>query len=139
MLFQLVYYSKAVQLMQKKELLDILVAARAFNHIKQVTGILLYKDQSFMQLLEGNESAVQQIYQKIRNDKRHFNLKVLFTGHSEERFFSEWSMAFQNLDETQPDGYSNFLTDHGHTINSSFETFKDLEAMKLLHFFKSHS
>jgi hypothetical protein len=64
-----------------------------------------------MQVLEGEQSAVQSLLDSIRCDPRHHGLLVLIRGPQETRQFREWSMAFGDLDLVG-DGageYSDFL------------------------------
>ncbi|HWF37906.1 MAG TPA: BLUF domain-containing protein [Candidatus Acidoferrales bacterium] len=54
-----------------------------------VTGMLLYKDGCFMQVLEGNEEAVIDLAEKIQRDPRHKNMMTLYQGDSPERQFAD--------------------------------------------------
>ncbi len=76
-----------------------------------MTGLLLYLDGNFMQVLEGPEEAVMDIFGKIEKDIRHTNIIVILKDPIAEREFSEWSMAFLNLDEIAKNesGLSDFL------------------------------
>jgi hypothetical protein len=55
---------------------------------------------------------VRVLYGKITADDRHRGHKVLWDGYESARQFSDWSMAFRNLNRTEsvdPPGYSEFL------------------------------
>jgi hypothetical protein len=77
-----------------------------------VTGMLLYKDGNFMQLIEGPGEPVRALHAKISIDPRHRGLMTLLQGHQEKREFQDWAMGFQSLDVVglrQLPGYSDIL------------------------------
>jgi hypothetical protein len=80
--------------MSSSDLEELLVEARDFNAGKDITGILLYCDGNFMQLLEGDEDEVRSLYGRIETDRRHVDVKTLFTKETEERWLKDWAMAF---------------------------------------------
>ena len=110
--FFLVYVSSATTLPSPADLVDLLKQSRETNLKLGITGMLLYKDGSFMQVLEGEENAVRSLYNKIERDPRHRNLIILTQGALLKRQFQDWSMGFCNLNsevaESLP-GYSEFL------------------------------
>ena len=59
-----------------------------------ISGCLLIGSNSYLQLLEGPDSAVENLYSKIKMDSRHKKVKKLFEQHIEEKSFSSWSMKF---------------------------------------------
>ena len=65
-MYRLVYLSAAKTLFSKAELLDLLVKAREKNHRRGLTGILLYRNGDFLQLLEGEKTVVEEIFATIR-------------------------------------------------------------------------
>lgn len=93
----LIYVSAARHLMSEDDATALLLQARARNAERGVTGMLLYKDGSFMQLLEGDEAAVQDTFDRIRNDPRHGGIQVLRDGPLEQRNFDGWSMGFRSV------------------------------------------
>jgi hypothetical protein len=76
-MFRLVYVSSAIAPFSQTELLDLLAKARAKNQRLDVTGMLLYKDGNFMQVLEGEETVVRELFACIERDPRHFGTIVL--------------------------------------------------------------
>ena len=112
MLFHLGYVSTQIRPMQAQDLLDLLKTAREHNSRVGVTGLLLHREDSFFQVLEGQEEAVREIFARIQHDRRHDRVKVLFEGPIESREFSDWRMGFVELDGvdlTQLPGFSDFL------------------------------
>lgn len=96
-MFYLIYVSHAADGLKSSDLHDILKKAHEVNANLGITGLLLYKNKRFMQLIEGQEDAVRGLYQKILQDPRHRDLIVLQEDTEPERQFPGWSMAFRNL------------------------------------------
>lgn len=97
-IFQLIYRSKANFFLSDNDLITLLRQARENNAEKNITGLLLYGHGNFIQLLEGNEEYVRDLfYTRISKDKRHRNVVVLHQAHAPERQFKNWSMAFHAL------------------------------------------
>lgn len=76
----------------------ILTAARAFNPSRNITGMLLYVEGQFLQYLEGEEAAVEALYDKIEKDRRHSGVMRLFASDCPRRGFEDWSMGFRSID-----------------------------------------
>lgn len=96
---ELVYVSKAVNRMGQEELTELLRLARAFNEQHQITGLLLYDGYgTFIQALEGDESDVEALYEKILQDKRHSNITRIGRHYIDERSFPAWQMGFRTFD-----------------------------------------
>lgn len=113
-MLQLIYVSTATRAMTEDDLEDILRAARSRNKEMDVTGLLLYRDGAFIQVLEGEDDAVQEIYDLIESDERHRGVTLLSTTSIEEREFPNWQMGFRHLgdeDLRDLDGFSSFMDD----------------------------
>jgi hypothetical protein len=111
-LYFLIYVSIASDDLGPETLLEILRVSRDNNTRHDITGLLLYKERRFMQLLEGPETAVCATYGRIARDPRHRDATLLLEGETAERDFADWSMGFQDLDEEtarSTPGYSSFL------------------------------
>jgi hypothetical protein len=112
MTYQVVYVSSASSPLTRPELDDILTTSRRKNAALGVSGALLYAGGNWMQVLEGEQSAVESLLTSIRRDPRHHGLLVLIRAYQETRQFREWSMAFGDLDLVGDDDagdYSDFL------------------------------
>ncbi|AXT58237.1 BLUF domain-containing protein [Aquimarina sp. AD1] len=73
MLYTISYVSTSAELsdFQINELLHI---TKLKNEDLGITGILMYSDQNFFQIIEGQKKVIKCLYQKIEKDIRHFNL-----------------------------------------------------------------
>ena len=73
----------------------MLTKSRERNAANNITGVLLYYEGSFIQLLEGEELAVDETFRRISEDRSHRQIMVVNEGELEERNFAAWSMGFQ--------------------------------------------
>ena len=71
----------------------------------------------FMQVIEGEEQKITELYHVIQKDNRHKKLDILRSGHIQYREFPNWSMGFQNLesfDTSKISGFSQLLENDFH-------------------------
>lgn len=94
MLYELLYTSTSARDMDECALLDLLIEARDINTRLEITGLLVYQQQSFLQLLEGEKEQVLDVYSRICTDSRHTDVTTVFEEGIEFRCFSDWSMAY---------------------------------------------
>jgi hypothetical protein len=99
--FQLLYVSGASRPVTRDDITQILAASRRNNAALDVTGCLLYADQTFIQVLEGEKATVEKLAARIRQDMRHRNFMVLVEQMAPERAFGDWQMGFKELDMTE--------------------------------------
>ena len=112
-LYHLGYVSTEAVKFSEEALVALLSEARNANADRDVTGLLLYREGSFYQVLEGSESAVMATFQEIEGDPRHKEVRILFHGETDSREFADWKMGFLNLDGVDLDtlsGFSDFMT-----------------------------
>ena len=93
----IVYWSHATRPMSPIELVALLIEARTYNEAAGITGALVYDGTQFMQVLEGEEAAIQDLYTRIARDSRHRDAFKLADKAIAERTFVNWSMAFREL------------------------------------------
>lgn len=98
---QVVYLSSATQPFSEAMLVALLEGARARNAANAITGILLYAEQDFLQVLEGSPDAVEALLARIRRDKRHRGLIVVHDRPAASRDFSEWAMGYRPADDSE--------------------------------------
>ncbi len=138
-LIHIVYVSFSERELTEKELEELLVDIRKRNKLQKVTGLLLYKDGAFIQLIEGKTNTIQNLFERIKNDKRHSNIVLLLEESIKKRAFPDWTMGYFKLNKEQSGkipGYSEFMhsTDSRKLIESTSH-----EAMKLLNSFKTYT
>jgi len=98
-MFELLYTSVAPQGLSEQELLGLLTKARIKNNQLGITGMMIYHQREVMQILEGEKSVVQAMFDTIVADPRHTRVSVFYEGAICERAFKDWSMAFKSLDQ----------------------------------------
>ena len=79
---------------QAREISSIVAAARRNNLLVGVTGALLYSDGCFAQVLEGARSDVELVFERVRQDPRPRELRVIRSGEVDHRSFGDWWMAY---------------------------------------------
>ena len=96
-LVHLIYCSAAPRPLSRNELRDLLVGARRHNERHGITGMLLYADGSFFQVLEGAPEDVERLFERISADPRHDSLTLIIREPVAVRAFGEWSMGHADI------------------------------------------
>lgn len=97
----ILYLSWATTPFTPAQLHKLLTSARRRNTELAVTGVLLYGNEQFLQVLEGEEDVVQEVYALIRQDARHHNILTFANKPVAARAFPDWAMGFQVLPAPQ--------------------------------------
>ncbi|WP_461790648.1 BLUF domain-containing protein [Pedobacter sp.] len=97
MVFYLLYYGIESFKFKQKDFEELLEQARARNEKLNITGKLIYCEGTFIQVLEGNEADVKDVYSSIIQDSRMVATKLVTTGNVESRHFGGWSMDFKEI------------------------------------------
>lgn len=91
---QIIYSSRAKDNMTLTTLTVLLMQARSLNERKHITGALVYGDGQFMQIMEGEEDTIRELYERVVRDPRHYDVRKLVDKPIAARSFAQWSMAF---------------------------------------------
>jgi hypothetical protein len=97
----LIYSSAAAPDFDEAELPHILERSRADNGWLGVTGMLLYADRSFFQVLEGTSTIVDALVERIARDPRHRRMNVLVREPILARMFSDWTMGHPRISRSE--------------------------------------
>lgn len=89
---QLIYRSIAVE-NSAETALQVIERASVFNLSRRITGALLVYDSTFVQVLEGEASEVDNLMGRIFRDPRHREVKVLFDFPTSVRMWPSWQMS----------------------------------------------
>ena len=92
---QLLYVSQTSPDLAVGELDEVLTASRRNNAMLGITGLLLYIEGGFLQVLEGDERPLRELYTRIGEDRRHWNVRLMLDREVRERSFVGWSMGFE--------------------------------------------
>lgn len=88
----LVYTSLAKLDLSADELEAIHRTARDLNALDGVTGLLVFNGTRFLQIIEGAETAIDDLLERLRRDRRHSSLEVRDERRIDQRSFPDWSM-----------------------------------------------
>lgn len=101
MVHELVYVSRSTDhRIAQTALNEMLAQAREKNERLGITGVLLYHEGEFVQLLEGETGNVRDLfYKSILRDQRHRRVFLCWEHHKQERSFSNWQMGFATKED----------------------------------------
>lgn len=102
MLTNVVYVSAATRYLDPAELVRIVDVSRRNNARYGITGLLLHHEGNFMQALEGPETQVLNLVERISRDPRHDGMIVMVQQAIERRYFPDWAMGCRNADGLSP-------------------------------------
>lgn len=109
-MLSLVYLSSATVPFSQADLDALLEKSRANNTRDDISGILVYRDGDFLQVLEGPEDKVRATFARIGRDTRHNRVIVLDEATIGERAFGDWSMGFRRVKRGDAqDGFIDFF------------------------------
>jgi hypothetical protein len=80
---------------------DIVTKSKINNPEHGITGLLFYHNQRFIQVLEGERDALEDLMLILEKDNRHKNIQRIFDQQIKKRGFEDWNMDSLNLDEGQ--------------------------------------
>ena len=93
-MISITYVSSAVLQFRESTLQDLVEQCQANNKRLGVTGVLVYSDGNFMQVIEGPDLVTHALYDKIKRDNRHRDVTTINIQPLEVREFQGWSMAY---------------------------------------------
>lgn len=129
-LIQIIYCSAASRSLSQSDLDYILQKARHRNKLQNITGMLLYAEGSFFQVLEGDGESVDTLYADILSDRRHENVTLIIREPVTERSFADWTMGYADIKSSELDeimGANDFFTS-----GRTFTSIGSMRARKLL-------
>jgi hypothetical protein len=133
--YQLIYISDKIHTFVPSDVNSILSSARKNNGINEITGLLVELPKHFIQILEGAHDRVKSTFNRISEDTRHKNVRVVLAENIEFREIEAWEMGFSaELNESQ-------LEDALHILNtfSKKQSFTDIHGQSLKVLLKSLS
>ncbi len=116
-MIRLVYASTAKKDWNSTELLGLLKKCRINNSAKDISGILLYSNRTFFQILEGDDDIVESTFKRIKQDNRHKDVTLIEKKDILERDFPYWSMGFPKLNKNDLDQIEGLEDVYKHDFN----------------------
>ena len=92
-----IYSSVASSIFREEDLPELLKKARVANAALGITGMLVYVNGNFLQVIEGTEASIDALFAKISKDPRHKRMLVIVREPIMTRSFPDWSMGFEAL------------------------------------------
>jgi len=93
-LFELAYVSTITFKASDEDIENIVSHSQLNNALADVSGLLLFNGVNFAQILEGPQTTLNRLFEKISHDERHSGVIKLVERPIEARAFSGWSMAY---------------------------------------------
>ncbi|MBY5934668.1 BLUF domain-containing protein [Tateyamaria omphalii] len=109
-LTRLVYYSQRnpSESLDSQELIE---TCQRNNKRMNLTGMLHYNGDHFLQVIEGGRVEVSALYHRISRDPRHSNIILLSCTDARERIFPTWSMGLhQGMDDRAQSIYLRYFS-----------------------------
>lgn len=100
-MYQLIYISSSTKSLAKDEFLELVVQSQSKNDAMGITGVLMFKDGNFMQVLEGEQELIAKLYSTIKVDPRHTLVSIIQEGPINLREYQGWSSTYFNSEEGQ--------------------------------------
>lgn len=88
------YISNATTLLDEFELRKLFNFCRVENKHRGITGILIYKEGTFIQLLEGDESEISSLFEYIILDSRHNQITKVLDRSIKQNIFKDYKTGF---------------------------------------------
>ena len=87
----LIYTSKPINF-DDFSISSILKSSQKNNKKDGITGALIFREDIFLQFLEGPENKVDKAFNNIASDKRHKNVLKLKEDITDRKLFTSWAM-----------------------------------------------
>ena len=98
-MYRIIYVSKVVENLSEENHRESLEIAQERNGVSKITGVLLFHNERFMQVLEGDKDVVKTLLAKIEADSRHADMEIIFEENTADRIFTGWNMAYVPISE----------------------------------------
>ena len=101
MLKTICYISDSCQEESLNTLKTLYSKAKKNNSKYNITGILIYSNANFLQVLEGDETNVDETFKRISLDRRHRNLFKVIDINTQQRIFEDYNFGFTIVDNSK--------------------------------------
>ena len=131
-MIHLIYISSATSWPSQNDLKQLLKQSQARNLKQDITGMLLYDNAIYMQVLEGSMKDVHDIYDSILKDTRNNGNVKLVEEVINQRNFPMWSMGFKNLEDCLPEELPGFIDIFNGKLDKEIAVINSVQSVKLL-------
>ena len=96
---RIAYTSKAKEPFSKRNLLDLMHESRTYNTLDDISGVLIYRQHHFLQIIEGEPEAIKDLLARLLLDPRHSEIKIIHNCAADSRLFPNWVMDCADFDD----------------------------------------
>jgi len=89
----------ANRLLTNSDVNELLDFVKVKNNSLNITGILMYSDGIFFQILEGEKTIIKELFKKILLDSMHYDIIKIFDHEMEEPSFSKYNSSFSTINK----------------------------------------
>lgn len=112
----IIYVSKAADNVGHEDILNILTQSWKFNHNSYISGMLVYDNGHFIQLIQGPINTIDKLFARISKDPRHHDIKKLGEEKLHLRDCNGWGIGVFNEQEIAESIYQALDIEHGKAL-----------------------
>lgn len=120
--FAICYVSTVAPNLADSDIKDILTNSRNSNNHDRITGILLFSEGNFFQVLEGKKNTVTALFERIKMDPRHYDLIPIFRKEIAEREFEDYEVDFLSMDSRYNNSDLDFYLEQVKKLNPTIQS-----------------
>jgi blue light- and temperature-responsive anti-repressor len=110
-MFTILVYKSRVQIdLSASDVYQLVKAAAVKNADRDISGVLLFDGDYFLQYLEGPDGEIRDLYNSISMDSRHRKIVKLMEDQSPTRRFGVWSMHAIDVNTLHGDDLNEILS-----------------------------
>jgi hypothetical protein len=111
---RIIYISSSQEYLNGEKIEMLLGQSRKYNLENKISGILIYIEGDFLQVIEGPKFAILDLFESIKKDSRHKRIMTIVNTEIKKRSFPKWNMGFCAMDYKELKeikGYENLSTE----------------------------
>jgi len=97
-MLRIIYISCSQEYLNGQKIQFLLEQSRKNNLQNKISGVLIYVDGDFLQVIEGPKFAVLDLFESIKKDARHKRIMTIVNTEIKKRSFPKWNMGFCSTD-----------------------------------------
>jgi hypothetical protein len=101
MLSTVCYISSASKSLENLNLKHLYNTSKINNAQQHITGILIYQNGNFLQILEGENKTINKLYRLIKRDNRHTNILQIINKSILAPIFEDYQTGFSIVDNSK--------------------------------------
>ncbi len=94
MRYTISYVSTVNPEVSKIDIANLMDYVKVNNRLLNITGILIYSEGNFLQVLEGTKRDILALFEKIKKDPRHYNIITMLDKEIDDNSFSDYHSSF---------------------------------------------